>query len=340
MGTNVRLGFGAWGETVAEMVEAARRAEAGGFESVWTTELHRSPFVPAAAISTATESVTVGTAIALAFVRSELSTALSALDLDDLSNGRFVLGLGSGVQRLVTDWHNATFGKPVQHLRETVALVRLFVASAHLGEPIDSSGDYHDVHVRNYERPFAPRREAIPIYVAAMGPAMTRLAGEVGDGWLAHELGSPSYLRERVLPQLEAGMTRAGRKPGDVTRVVSACCVPHSDSAQAKRWAAGLVAFYASVRTYLDFFAFHGFERETLAIQAAFRDGDFDAMVDACPDEMVDAFTFAGTPDEILEGVRRYEGVADVIKLSPPTHFVPPEVTRLAQDATLELFGT
>jgi probable F420-dependent oxidoreductase len=307
---------------------------------VWTTELHRSPFVPAAAIASATSSVGVGTAIALAFVRSELTTALSALDLDDLSDGRFVLGLGSGVQRLNTDWHNATFGKPATHMRETVALIRLFVAKAHLGEPIDSTGEYHDIHVRNYERPFPPRREAIPIYLAAMGPAMTRLAGEVGDGWIAHELGSPHFLRERVLPQLDEGIARAGRKPGDVTRVVSACCVPHTDGAQAKRWAAGLVAFYASVRTYLDFFAFHGFEREAVAIQEAFRQGDFDAMVDACPDEMVDAFAFAGTPDEIREGVKRYEGVADVVKLSPPTHFVDAEVTRLSQNATLELFGT
>jgi probable F420-dependent oxidoreductase len=335
----LRLGFGPWGETLAEMVAATTHAEDAGFESVWTTELHRSPFVPAAAMASATSTVTVGTAIALAFVRSEMATALTALDLDDLSDGRFVLGLGSGVQRLNTDWHNATFGKPAAHLRETVALVRQFIARAHLGEPIDSAGEYHDVHVRNYERPFPPRREAIPIYLAAMGPAMTRLAGEVADGWIAHELGSPEFLQQRVLPGLEKGIARAGRRREDVTRVVSACCVPHADSAQAKRWAAGLVAFYASVRTYLDFFAFHGFEREALAIQAAFRAGDADAMVAACPDEMVDTFTFAGTPDEIRGMVRRYEGVADVVKLSPPTHFVPAEVTRLAQDATLELFA-
>ena len=100
------------------------------------------------------------------------------------------------------------------------------------------------------------------------------------------------------------------------------------------------MAFYASVRTYTDFFAFHGFEKEAVAIQEAFRQGDFDAMVDACPDEMVDVFTFAGTPDEIRSKVQRYEGVADVVKLSPPTHFVPPEATRLAHDATLELFAS
>jgi len=335
----LRLGYGPWGETLGEMVEAACAAEDGGFASVWTNELHRSAFAPAAAIACATESATVGTAIALAFVRSEMTTALTALDIDDLSGGRFVLGLGSGVQRLNTDWHNTTFGKPATHLRETVSLVRLFIERAHLGDPLDSTGEYHDVHVRNYQRPFPPARPTIPVYLAAMGPGMTRLAGEVADGWIAHELGSPQFLQERTLPRLLEGMRGAGRDETAVTRVVSACCMPHSDGAQAKRWAAGLVAFYASVRTYTDFFAFHGFEQEAVAIQDAFRAGDIDAMLAACPDAMVDTFTFAGTPDEVRRGLQRYEGIADVLKLTPPTHFVDPEVTRLAQRTTLELFA-
>lgn len=339
MGHGQRLGYGPWGETIDEMTAAARHAEDAGFASLWTSELHRSAFVPAAAMACATRTATVGTAIALAFVRSEMTTALTALDLDDLSGGRFVLGLGSGVRRLNTDWHNATFGSPAEHLRETVGLVRRFVQEAPLGGPIESTGSYHDVRVRGYQRPFAPARAAIPIYLAALGPVMTRLTGEVADGWIAHELGSPQYLRSRTLPQLEAGLARAGRDPASLVRVVSACCMPYADGAQARRWAAGLVAFYASVRTYTDFFAFHGFEQEALAIQQAFRAGDTAAMIAACPDAMVDTFTFAGTPDEVRASLARYDGLADVVKLTPPTHFVDPEVTRLAQQATLELFA-
>jgi probable F420-dependent oxidoreductase len=336
----LRLTIGPWGATLAEQVEAARAAEAGGFEIAWVAELHRSAFVPTAAIAQATDRIGVATGIAWAFARSEVVTALHALDLDDLSDGRFTLGLGTGVKRLVEDWHHTEFGKPAPHLRETIALIRRFVATAHTGERITQDGDWVKVDIRGYERPFPPRRDRIPIYVAAVGPIMTRTAGEIADGWLAHELGSPGYLREHVLPNLEEGIRRAGRDPGDLTRVVSACCVPHHDEREAKRWAAGLVAFYASVRTYTDFFAYHGFEAEARTIQEHFREGDVDAMVDACPDEMVDAFTFAGTPDQIRARLASYEGLADAVKLTPPTHFVPEEVTRLAQRNILEMFAT
>lgn len=335
----MRLGYGPWGETVAEMVAAGQAAESAGFDSLWTSELHRSAFVPAAALAAGTSTITVGTGIALAFVRSEFVTALEALDLDDLADGRFVLGLGTGVKRLNEAWHGANFGKPAAHLRETVTLIRRFFADFDKGAPIESAGEYHDVSIRGYERPFPQRRRQIPIYLAGMGPVMSRLAGEIGDGWLAHELGSPRYVRERVLPQIEEGLSRSGRSRGDLQIVPSACCMPYHDGRQARRWAAGLVAFYASVRTYQDFFAFHGFEKESVAIQERFRAGDEAGMVDACPDEMVDTFTLAGTPDEVAERLRDYEGLADAIKVSPPTHLVPAEVTRLAQRNILELFA-
>lgn len=335
----LRLTYGPWGETVGEMVEAAQAAETAGFDAVWVSELHRSAFVPTAAIAATTSRITVGTAIALAFARSEMITALHALDLDDLSEGRFVLGLGSGVKRLVEGWHHATFGKPVAHLKESVDLIRRFVATAHTGAPIVADGDWVKVDIRNYERPFEPRRERIPIYLASVGPLMTRAAGEIADGWLSHELSSPRYLRDEVLPNLEEGARASGRGVDEVDRVISACCVPHADGAQARRWAAGLVAFYASVRTYTDFFAYHGFAAETALIQERFRAGDIDGMVDATTDEMVDTFTFSGTFDEVRAGLARYEGLADAIKLTPPTHFVPNEVTRQAQANILELFG-
>src|SRR5690606_19120882 len=116
----VRITYGPWGETLEELAAAARAAEEAGAEVVWVPELHRSATVSAAAPAGAAATARVGTAIALAFARSPMVTALEALDLDELSGGRFVLGLGSGVKRLNEDWHNARWGKPVGHLRETV----------------------------------------------------------------------------------------------------------------------------------------------------------------------------------------------------------------------------
>jgi probable F420-dependent oxidoreductase len=335
----VGLALGVWGETMAELREAARAAEAGGFESAWVAELHRSAFVPAAAIADSTERIAIGTAIALAFVRSPMTTALSALDLDELSGGRFILGLGAGVRRLNEDWHHRPYGKPAPHLRDVVAIVRSFVRNAHRGVDLDYAGEFEQTRVRNYQRPFAPVRESIPIYVAGVGPWMLRLAGEIGDGWIAHELGSPAYLREMALPRLKEGLEKSGRPPSALKLITSACCVPMADGRQARRYAAGLVAFYASVRSYDEFFDFHGFLAQAKEVQRRFREGDLEHMADACPDEMVDCLTFAGTPDEVRAKLAAYDGLVDAIKLTPPTHLVPPEVTRHSQDAILEMFA-
>jgi probable F420-dependent oxidoreductase len=335
----MKLSLAPWGESLAELRAAAVAAEDAGFDTVWLSELHRSAFVPAAVLVEATRRVRVGTAIALAFVRSPLTTALTSLDLDELSDGRFVLGLGSGVKRLNEDWHNAAFGKPASHLRESITAIRTLMASVHTGETIRLEGEWEPVHLRGYERPFPPRRTDVPIFVASVGEVMTRLAGEVGDGWIAHELGSPAYLTDVVTPNLEAGMARRGRQRDQLEVVASACCVIDDDARQAKRAAAGLVAFYASVKTYDDFFDFHGFLAEAKAVQQRFRAGDHEHLADAIPDEMVDALTMAGTPDDVRKWVRRYDGIADQIKLSPPTHFVPAEVTRSAQQRILEVLS-
>lgn len=336
----MRLSYAPWGETIDELCTASANAEAAGFSHAWVSELHRSAFVPAAAIARSTRTIGVGTAVALAFIRSPMTTALTAMDLDDVSGGRFTLGLGSGVQRLNEDWHNARFGKAAPHLRETIAIIRRVVAESHLGKPIMiEDGEHERIRLRGYERPFPPVRERIPVYVAAVGDVMTRLAGEIGDGWIGHELGSPRYLSERLLPNLSDGLQRAGRERASLDVVASAVCVIDRDGAQARRWAAGLVAFYATVRTYREFFAFHGFEREAEAIGERFRAGDERGMIDACPDEMVDALSLAGTPDQVRARLEEYKGIADGVKLSPPTHLVPPEVTRHAQERILEVLA-
>jgi probable F420-dependent oxidoreductase len=263
-------------------------------------------------------------------------TALTAMDLDELSDGRFVLGLGSGVRRLVEDWHGQPFDRPVERLDQTVAAVRAIVAGAAAGAPIEAGGDLASTLIRGWQRPFPVRRPRIPIYLAAVGPRMCELAGRTADGWLGHELGSPRYLRDVILPQIDAGLRAAGRARTDIDLVASACCVVHPDGREARRRAAGLVAFYASVKTYADFFDFHGFAIEAAAVRAAFRDGDVAAMRDAVTDEMVAALTIAGTPEEVEAGLDAYAGLADALKLSPPTHHVDPEVTREAQSAIID----
>ncbi len=331
-----RVGLAAWGEDLGEMLDAGRAADAGGFDAVWTSELHRSPLVPLAALATSTTRIGLGTAIALAFVRSPLSLALSALDLDELSGGRVRLGLGAGVKRLNEDWHSAEFDRPALRLRETIQAVRTFVAQAHLGEPIDVEGELVTARIRGYQRPYPPVRTAIPIHVAAVGPLMTRMAGEIGDGWISHELTSPKFLAERATPWLHEGLDRGGRDRNQIELVASQCCVIDADGAAARRSAAHTVAFYASVKSYDDFFAFHGFGEEAASVRTAFAAGDTTAMVDAVTDEMVRAFTLAGTADDVRGRLAELGEHVDTVKVSPPTYFQDAEATRAAQAAILE----
>ncbi|MEI7549725.1 MAG: LLM class flavin-dependent oxidoreductase [Actinomycetes bacterium] len=335
---SISITYGPWGETLEELVDAGRRAEAAGADVIWVPELHRSATVGAAALAAGTSTVGVGTAIALAFTRSPMVTALEALDVDEMSGGRFILGIGSGVQRLNEDWHNAQWGKPVAHMRETVAIIRHFIANSHLGERMTVEGEYERIDIRGYQRPFQPVRTEIPIYMAGMGPVMTKLAGEIGDGWISHELCSPQYMREQLLPWLEEGLAKSGRPRKKLDVVVSAACAIDDDPKVAKRWNAGLIGFYATVKTYAEFFEFHGLAAEQQAIIEKFKSGvSSDHLGDIVPDHMVDALTLAGTAEEVRDRISAYEGIADAVKLTPPTHGLTADITRKAQNQILEM---
>jgi len=332
------LGLQPWGSSIAELTDAAVRAERAGFSSLWTSELHRSAFVHTTAVTAATSTATVATGIALAFTRSPLELALTALDLADLSDGRFVLGLGSGVRRLNVDWHGVDVVRPVQRLRAVVEAVRTMIDSLPEGRVVELDAPTA-IRIRNFRRDYAPAATTVPIYLASVGPNMTELAGAVGDGWIGHQLMSVDYLDEHILPALKRGREGSGAASRPFTTVLSVCCVPHHDAELARRWAAGVVAFYASVRTYQPFFAALGFDTEALAIQTAHRDGDTPAMLAACPPELVDAVTVCGTPDDVRARVAELGDRVDVVKLAPPSHLVDHSITRAVQRSIIETFA-
>lgn len=338
-GRSTALALGLWGETVQEAAGFAAQAEEAGFHSVWSHELHRTATIPLAAAACATKRIGLGAGIALAFTRSPLTMALTALDLDELSGGRFMLGLGTGVERLNERWHGVTFGRPLTHMREAVTAIRAFIASAHRGEPIRIEGEYYNLDVRGFRRPFPQPRKHIPIFLAAVGPRMVRMAGEIGDGWLGHELNTPEWLREVIMPGLTEGLRRSGRDRRDFSVVLSVCCAVSRSRREAIQQAATSVAFYATVRTYAAFFASAGFEESARRVGEAFRAGDLQAMTDSVSDEMVEAFTAAGTPDDVRKKLREYSRLVDVINLVPPHNFLSPQEIRENVGTILETFS-
>ncbi len=201
------------GRDAHELSENARRAEDAGIELLFASELYTNPFVQLAAAAAATKNATLATGVALAFVRSPLALALAAMDMDSMTGGRFVLGLGTGVKKLNERWHGVTnFGGPVRHMRERIAFIRQFVARAHTNEPITFEGEFIDVDIQGYRRPGTAARDRIPIYLGANKPLMLRLAGEVADGVLGHVFLSPKTLRERFLPAIAEGLAKSGRE--------------------------------------------------------------------------------------------------------------------------------
>src|SRR5215217_1668331 len=160
-----RISIAAIADTADDLAAQAREAEAAGIDCVWAPELFRSSVTQATWIAAATERIGVGTGIAWAFTRSPFILAVTALDIDEMSGGRFRLGLGAGVKRLNETWHGVEYGRPAPHLRETVEAVRLIMQKAPTGEPIRYEGTYHDLDIKGWVRPHAPARETVPIYL-------------------------------------------------------------------------------------------------------------------------------------------------------------------------------
>jgi alkanesulfonate monooxygenase SsuD/methylene tetrahydromethanopterin reductase-like flavin-dependent oxidoreductase (luciferase family) len=257
-----------------------------------------------------------------------------------VTDGRFTLGLGTGVRKLNETWHGVTnFGGPVQHMREVVEFVRRFVAEAHIGEPIRYQGEFLDIDLKGYKRPMRPARTRIPVCLAANKPRMLQLSGEIADGVLGHLFLSPRHVRDNMLPAIERGLKIAGRQRSDISVGAGITCAIDPDRATARRHAAGPVAFYATVRTYASIFAGDGFAGEAAAIREAFMGGDRQGAVDLVTDDMIDTYCAAGTPDEVLEAISRFDGLLDVKGITPPRHFCPPDAHVAYRDRLLELFA-
>ena len=329
----LRLTYAPWGETLAELVEASRAAEAAGAEVVWAPEMHRSATVTAAAMAAGTRTVGVGTAIALAFTRSPMVTALEAMDLDEMAGGRFVLGLGTGVQRVNEDWHNAQWGKP---RRATCARPSrssgTFVATLHDGEPMTSRASTSTCGSRATSAPTTASAPTIPIYLAGMGPVMIRLAGEIGDG-LDQPRAVLAALRHasQVLPVDRRGPRARGQATArtSTSSCRRAAAVDDDGRAGAPRWRPASSASTPRVRTYADFFDFHGFADEQQPCIAAFKAGRHRAEARRPRARRHGRRVHRlGTPDEVRDRLRAYDGRRRRGQAQPADHGLAPDQTR------------
>lgn len=300
------------GLTAREIVECAERAEALGYDSAWVTEGHGGDqFAILAACAVRTRRIRLGTAISSVFVRTAPTIAMSAASVDDLSGGRFILGLGSSHRVQVGPEHGVEYAKPLARVGDTVAVVRALLREGEVGYQGET------VRIERFDLWFRPHRPALPIYLSALFPRMTELCGEIADGIILTRSTLASV--GAVRPRLAAGAARAGRPeaPIEVTSLLPASVDPDRSAAfDAAR--PGLAFYLGFFPRYRRLLSESGFPLETAAVAKAWAAGDSAAALRAVTDEMIAATGIAGTPGECRDRIERYRAAGlDLPIVSP-----------------------
>ena len=316
----------------------AKMVEEAGFESCWAAETTHTAFITAATAIQATSKINVGTAIALAFPRSPTITAMESMDLDELSGGRFIIGLGTQVKRINENRFSVKFEHPAPKIKEYAQVMRT-VWAANRGEDVVHEGRFYNVTLPTFGGLRQPEPRDVPIYFAAVGEVMARTCGEVADGLLAHPIASPKYLEDVVRPAIAEGARRAGRKPEDCNLTASPLISISDDIDAARRELKLQIAFYATTRTYSVILERHGKEAIVPDLRDAFGKKDKERMIGLIDDELCDAIGIAGPQDEVLDRVKPWMPVADRLLVSGPWYGPKPERLFENYQALVATFG-
>ena len=236
------------------IAQAARAAEETGYDGVWSAETGHDPFLPLAIAAASTEHLDLGTGIAVAFARNPMNLAMMANDLHGLSGGRFILGMGSQIKPHITKRYSMPWSHPAPRMRELILAIRAIWECWATGSALEFRGEYY---THTLMTPFfnpGPNPHGNPkILLAAVGPLMTEVAGEAGDGLLAHGFTTERYLREVSLPALERGAAKAGKTRADLTVSYPGFVVTgttEADMQEATRAVKAQIAFYGSTPAY------------------------------------------------------------------------------------------
>jgi probable F420-dependent oxidoreductase len=324
---------------IKQTQQITRQAEAAGFDDAWSGEfLHRSAVVSVAAMAAATSRVGVGSAIAYAVGRSPLVLANDARALDELSDGRLTLGLGTGTRRMMTGWHGVTDPDgPASRMEELVPLLRR-LWRLHEG-PVRHEGRFYSVDITPTAEIEPPLRPDIPVYTAGVNPRMIEVAGRVADGLLCHPTITDRYLDDVARPAIARGAAKAGRDAAEVKLAGVIICSIADDAGAARREAAAQIAFYAAPKAYGPVLEACGFGAAAATIRAAFHAGDHQAMVAAVSEAMLGQMAVAGTQDEVREALPDLEQRYDRAALYSPSFMLSPERVAENTEAIIETFA-
>jgi probable F420-dependent oxidoreductase len=300
---------------------AARALEARGFDGLVTLENRHDPFLPLAAAALATTRTELATGIALAFVRSPLALAHTAWDLNVASGGRFVLGLGPQVKAHNEKRYSVPWEPPVARMRDCVGALRAIWSAWHARQPLRYEGRYyrHTLMPPNFV-PEASAHPQPPITLAAVGPAMARLAAEVADGVRLHPFCTRRYIERVIAPAIDAGLARSGRAR-EHFEINGGGFIASGATAQAVRemseWVRYRIAFYASTPAYWPVLEAEGLGELGPRLNELTKRGAWDALAAEVPDELLAACSAIGPHGDIAERIgERYAGLVDTVHAS------------------------
>jgi probable F420-dependent oxidoreductase len=294
--------------------EEAARLEAQGFAGAWSFEGQHDPFVPLVLAAERTESITLGTAIAVAFARNPMTTAYLAQDLQTLSRGRFVLGLGTQIRPHIEKRFSQIWSRPVERMREFVLALRAIFRSWGDGSRLDFRGEFytHTLMTPMFSPPLP--YGSPPIYLAGVGARMVEMVGEVADGFFVHPFHSRAYLEAETLPALRRGLECAGRKREGFAISCQTIVALGSNDAEieaARRKARGQISFYGSTPAYKGVLEHHGYPALQPELNRLSKQGNWLEMMGRIDDALFDQIAVSGTPPQVAAKLRARNDFAD-----------------------------
>jgi probable F420-dependent oxidoreductase len=316
-------GLGTEGDYLRGIDQSARAAEDLGFAGLWTSETKHDAFLPLAIAANESHRIELGTSVAIAFSRSPMEMAQTAWDLQDLSDGRFVLGLGTQVKAHITRRFSMPWDRPAARLREYIMALREIWDSFQNEGPLQFEGEfYRHTLMTPFFNPGPIDHPQIPVYIAGVNTRLARLAGEACDGFHVHPFHSPEYVRQTVKPAIAEGAEGVGRDPGQVTLATSAFVISaesEEEAAEQRESVRAQISFYASTPTYRSVLEAHGWEAVGEKLGTMAREKKWREMPALITNEMLTAFAVEAAPAELGTALGdRYDGLIDRVALYIP----------------------
>ncbi len=319
---------------------AAKEAEAAGYSGVWTAETSHDPFFPLLLAAEHTETIELGTSIAVAFARNPMTLANIGWDLQAFSKGRFNLGLGSQIKPHITKRFSMEWSHPAPRMREMILAIRAIWDTWENGTPLNFRGDYY---THTLMTPFfTPERAdlagfGVPkIFLAGVGELMTEVAGEVCDGFLCHGFTTEKYLREVTIPALERGRAKAGKTMEGFEIVGPSFVVTGNTEEEMAAAAAGTrqqIAFYGSTPAYRGVLDIHGWGGLQDELNTLSKAGKWVEMGNLIDDEILNTFAVVGEPETVAPELhRRYGDVIERISFYAPYKSDPERWSKVLAD--------